>query len=87
MSTDLVKWFETGRGVWEGCVASGAVAYIIVPFPADKMPFGVWVARAGEEDGRHMTNVDRAMDLAEMQETMDHAFLQSHGMLLPGSRS
>jgi hypothetical protein len=85
--SDRVKWFETSRGVWEGCVASGAVTYIIVPLPADKMPFGCWVARAGEKDGRHMTNVDRAMDVAEMQETMDHAELLRWGLLLEGGRS
>ena len=83
--SDRVKWFEAGPDMWEGRV-DGVMAYIVLPLePSDTMPHGgAWVSRAGVRNGLRMTNIERAKDIAEMQETTDPRMLHDHGLLLSG---
>lgn len=85
-TADRVQWVESVPGIsWRGLV-DGREAYRIVvvgePGP-DQYP--VEVARIGVATGARCTNLGRAMDLAEMNETQPADELEKWGLLLASS--
>jgi hypothetical protein len=80
---DRVQWFPEGTGVWLGRVG-GHPAYVVLELEkTDPKDWGAYVRRYDTRDGFRMTNISRAMDIAEMQETMDPMLLHRHKLLLP----
>jgi hypothetical protein len=81
--SDRVQWEEdVADTLWYGYVDGWHVYSVLVigePGP-DQHP--VFVHRVGAKIGAKCTNVDRAMDLAEMQERMPASLLVKHGLAL-----
>jgi hypothetical protein len=78
--TDRVKWTELAPGMWVGRV-DDVDAYAVL-----ELESSAWVTRYGVRDGFRMTNVNRAKEIAELQEEMDVLpLLNRHGLLLPAA--
>ena len=83
-----IEWSEIGTGTfgsWLGTV-DGRRAYLVLkvglPGPG-QLP--VFVSRHGVKNGHRCTNVHRAMELAEMNETMPVHELTDWGLALATS--
>jgi hypothetical protein len=81
--SDKVQWTPVFKGIWEGYVG-GHPAYVVLELEPKAPDYtGAYVRRWETREGFRMTNVGRAMDLAELQETTDPMLLHRHKLLLP----
>jgi hypothetical protein len=81
--SDRVEWEERiPDSVWRGYVDGRHTYRVLVVGEPGPDSYPVWVGRVGAKIGAGCTNVGRAMDLAEMNETMPMPDLIKHGLAL-----
>ena len=81
--SDRVYWKElVPECMWAGYVGIYDAYRVLVAGEPGPDQYPVFVHRVGAKIGARSTNVDRAMDLAEMQERMPMPELIKHGLAL-----
>lgn len=80
---DRVTWNEFAPGCWHGDVDGQHTYLALCLYEPGPDSFPVWIGRFGAKVGSRCTNIGRAMDLAEMNETRPLTELMKHGLALP----